>query len=71
VITVRLTESEYRRLKLTCGADENSISNAVRQTVMEWAGVRAKHQRTTDDLFNHISQKLDMLVGILDKKSHE
>jgi hypothetical protein len=71
VITVRLTESEYRRLKSTCGADENSISNAVRQTVLEWAGARSRQQQNMDDVLTQISQRLDMLIGILGQRIHE
>jgi hypothetical protein len=72
VITVRLTESEYRRLKSTCGADENSISNTVRQTVLEWVGARARRQQNTDALLSQISQRLDVLIGmILDKSTHD
>jgi hypothetical protein len=68
VITVRLTESEYRRLKSTCGADENSISHTVRQTVLEWAGARAGRRQSTDDLLSQISHRLDKLISILNKE---
>ena len=70
-ITVRLTESEYQRLKETCGADQNSISNAVRQTVLEWAEARAARRNNTDDLLGQISHRLDILIGVLDKEAHE
>jgi hypothetical protein len=69
IITVRLTESEYRRLKSTCGADQNSISRTVRQTVLEWAGTRAKRRQNTDELLSQITQRLDILIGILNKRA--
>lgn len=70
IITVRLTESEYRRLKTTCGAEQNSISTTVRQTVLEWAGARAKRRQNTDELLIQISQRLDKLIGALSKPAN-
>ena len=71
IITVRLTESEYKRLKTTCGVDQNSISRTVRQTMLEWTGARAKRRQNTDELLSLISQKLEALIGILNKSTNE
>lgn len=65
VITVRLTASEYERLKSTCGADQASISTVVRKTMLEWAGARSDRRKRTEELLSEVSQKLDYLIGLL------
>ncbi len=67
VITVRLTATEYEQLKSTSGADQTSMSTVVRKTVLD-AG-RGENLQKTDQLLSEVSNKLDALIGLLDKTS--
>ena len=67
VVTFRLTEEEYMRLKSACGADERSMSAAVRRTMLAWAEVPAAKVDIMEQRFGNISDRLHALEDILTK----
>ena len=62
VVTFRLSESEYLRLKSACETDQVSISAIVRHTILDWAERPGMDQR-----LGEISERLGALVGMLNK----
>lgn len=67
LVTFRLTESEYRRLKAACGADRSSISNVVRQNVLTWVDSASEHSVLNDRL-GQIADRLGHLVELLNER---
>lgn len=66
IVTFRLTEDEYLRLKSACGADDRSISATVRRTVLAWARLPGSNLEMEQRL-SDISDRLETLEGILAK----
>jgi len=70
VITFRLTEDEYRRVKSACEADRTSISALVRHTILQWVEA-AEGQPKVDERLGEISERLGALVGMLNKSARK
>jgi hypothetical protein len=70
VITFRLTENEYLRLKSACGVDQRSVSEVARHSILQWAQ-EVVPRPAMDERLGEISERLGALVGMLNKRARK
>ena len=69
MITFRLTQDEYIRLKTACKIEQSSISTIARQTMLRWANAVVQRPRV-DECLGDISERLDLVLGLLNKSAN-